>query len=78
MFKVCMILSLVVLISSTSSAVSTAKTVAYNTAQKCAKQHGIEYLEMKKYMKGDFESKTEKAKVNISRKLFTEKNRNSL
>lgn len=70
MLKICVILSIVVLISSSTSAVATSKTVAFNAAQRCAKQHGIDFLEMKRFMKGDFESKTEKAKVSNLKDLI--------
>lgn len=63
MMKICVTVLIIVLISCSTSASSTSKTVAFNAAQKCAKQNGIDYLVMKKFVKGEFEVKSEKAKV---------------
>lgn len=63
MTKIYFSLLIIVIISYTSSATLTPKTVAFNVAQKCAKQHAVDMLDTKKLIRGDFDAKTEKAKV---------------
>lgn len=62
--KFSLVLCVFVLISvNLVSAIANRKSAAFKTVHKCAKEHGIDMHQVKKYMRGDLDSKSEKNKV---------------